>query len=188
MLNSLEGHFLLAADHLRGPSFYQSVVLMLEHTEEAAMGLIVNRPMSTKLHEALGDIASTDDQRSLLFFGGPVEDSSMFVMHNCQDLSSSDRPICDGVYVSSSSDSFDYLTQEASNVKEQRLFRVYCGYAGWDGQQLEQEIQRGDWLSIPATSERVFQSDPYQLWDDCMEQRKAQRRFLPAFPSNPLMN
>lgn len=188
MLNSLEGHFLLAANHMRDPNFYQSVVLMLEHTDETAMGLIVNRPMSTKLHEALGDMGSPTNQRSPLFSGGPVEDSSMFIMHNCEDLSSSDRTVCDGVYVSSSSDSFDHLIQESIDDLRERLFRVYCGYAGWGGGQLEQEIERGDWLSVPATSERVFQSDPYELWDDCMRELKGKHRILPHNSSDPQMN
>lgn len=188
MLNSLEGHFLLAAGHLRDPHFYQSVVLMLEHTEETAMGLIVNRPMSTRMHEALGDVGSSMDQRSPLYSGGPVEDSSMFIMHNCEDLASADRTICDGVYVSSSSDSFDHLIQESGDTQQQRLFRVYCGYAGWGGGQLEQEIERGDWLSVPATSERVFQSDPYELWDVCMREQKVKHRILPHNPPDPLMN
>ncbi|MEP3479459.1 MAG: YqgE/AlgH family protein [Fuerstiella sp.] len=188
MLNSLEGHFLLAANHLRDPNFFQCVILMLEHTEETAMGLIVNRPMSTKLNEALGDLGSGSDQRSPLFSGGPVEDSSMFIMHNCQDLSTSDRTICDGVYVSSSSDSFDHLIQESVEVEQERLFRVYCGYAGWAGGQLEQEIDRGDWLTLPASSERVFKNDPYELWDNCMRELKAKHRILPQGPSDPLMN
>lgn len=188
MLNSLEGHFLLAANHLRDPNFYQSVVLMLEHTDETAMGLIINRPMSTKLHEALGDLGLPADQRSPLFAGGPVEESSMFIMHNCEDLSSADRTICDGVFVSSSSDSFDHLVEESVDGDRQRLFRVYCGYAGWGGEQLQQEIRRGDWLSIPATSERVFQSDPYELWDRCMREVKSKHRILPHDCPDPLMN
>lgn len=188
MPDSLEGHFLLAADHLKDPNFYQSVILMLEHDAETAMGLIVNRPMSTRLHEALGDMTSQVGKGSALFFGGPVETNSMFIMHNCEGLADVDRTICQGVYVSTSSDSFDHLIEESKQQQDQRLFRVYCGYAGWGPGQLEEEIARGDWLSFPATTERVFQSDPYELWDVCVQEFKKQHRILPDNPADPSLN
>lgn len=188
MPDSLEGHFLLAADHLRDPNFYQTVVLMLEHNDETAMGLIVNRPMSTRLHEALGDVTSQMDKNSPLFAGGPVETNSMFIMHNCNDLAEADRTICQGVYVSSSSDSFDQLTRDSAAPEPKRLFRVYCGYAGWGAGQLEQEIKRGDWFSIPASSQRVFESDPYELWDVCSAEFKQQHRLLPHHAQDPHLN
>lgn len=188
MSDSLQGHFLLAADHLKDPNFFQSVILMLEHTEETAMGLIVNRPMAIPLQEALGEVIGDKEGQSPIFCGGPVERTSMFIMHNCADLASADRTICEGIYVSGSSDSFDQLLQESEATERERLFRVYCGYSGWSAGQLEQEIDRGDWLSIPATSAQVFQSDPYELWEQCVQDLKVQHRILPHHVSDPEMN
>ncbi|MFM8726016.1 MAG: YqgE/AlgH family protein, partial [Planctomycetaceae bacterium] len=80
---SLQGCFLTAADHLRDANFFRSVVLLLEHTQEGAMGLVINRPSATSIGKALGNSENVNDAAAPMFVGGPVEPTSLFILHNC---------------------------------------------------------------------------------------------------------
>ena len=86
MFESLRGHFLISAKHLRDPNFFKTSVLILEHNEETAMGLIINRPSSVNVSHALSDHFKLPDVDQSIFVGGPVEPAALSIIHNCEEL------------------------------------------------------------------------------------------------------
>lgn len=157
-MNSLRRHFLVASPHLLDPNFYRSVVLMIEHDEEGAFGLVLNRPTRHTVAELLEsqpeDVEATLSAETL-YYGGPVQ-GPLMALHTVAALA--DVKIMDDVYFTSSEESLQELFQR--HVFPLRLF---LGYSGWGGGQLESELEAGGWLTCPASEEEIFAGDE-QLW------------------------
>ena len=188
MTTSVQGHFLVASNHLRDPNFYRSVILMLEHNDQTAMGLVINRPSSIAVDAAITELGKQPIGTDPIFAGGPVETSALFILHGCSDLAGNDEEVVPGIYVTGSNDSFDALVTDGVTCQNSCKFRIYCGYAGWGPGQLEAEIGRGDWRSLPGESRIVFDEDPYTVWEICTQQLQEASRFLPHIVRNPEWN
>lgn len=168
MSNNLTGQFLVAGKHLRDPNFYKSVVLMVEHGAQGAMGLVVNRPTPVSLSEALAEHFDIGEREDLVYYGGPVEPSALFVVHNSVEHHGDERAIVPGVFVGSSADAFERVVEAATGGHDDLHFRVFSGCAGWGPGQLEGELERGDWFLVPASSDDTFRDDPYSLWESTL--------------------
>ena len=188
MSSSLQGHFLIAADHLRDPNFYRSVVLLLEHNDEGAMGLGLNRPSAVSVETALSEHMQTGSCETPVFVGGPVETSALFIMHNCLSLGQHDQEIAPGVFLAGSHESFESVVNDGLKPEREVRFRVYCGYAGWGSDQLESEIDRGYWLTLKSDGPLILEEDPYGLWEVCMRRLHRANRMLPHNVRNPEWN
>lgn len=187
MSDCFQGEFLIAADSLRDQNFYRTVILILEHNHDGAMGLVVNRPSSIAVDAALGG-KSTLSLDAPVFIGGPVETSALFVLHNHLRPGLQDREVVPGLFLSGSDDSLQSVVDADNGSDEHGQFRVYCGYAGWGPEQLEAEISRGDWLSVPADGATVLEEDPYGIWDVCTRRFRRAHRILPHNVRNPEWN
>lgn len=188
MADSLRGHFLIAGPRLRDPNFFKTAVLIIEHNEEGAMGLVVNRPSSVSVANALAghfNLPQTDD---FVFVGGPVEPNALFILHNAAEFSAGEMPIAPGVFVGTDSDVFAEVIERGLSEEGDPPFRVFCGCAGWGPGQLEGELGRGDWFTLPADVELMFGRDPYSVWDELLERVHATHRILPHECSNPEWN
>jgi len=156
-MDSLAGRFLIASPHLPDPNFAQTVVLMVQHSEEGALGLILDRPSQSQLSEIWTQV---DDQPpgidQPIFLGGPVE-GPLMAIHT--SIAHAEETVIEGVYFSSGRDSLLAIVAQSANP-----YRIFSGYAGWGGGQLEVEMQVGGWLTLPATEEMIFESDPTELW------------------------
>lgn len=172
MAGSLKGQLLLAGRQLRDPNFFRSVVLMVEHNAQGAMGLVLNRPGQARVSGALGE--ERDDVppiHDLLFEGGPVEPQALFVVHQIVRLRKGCTTVLPKVYLGGGQDAFeDFLSWLSSHKKSKGPYRVFNGCSGWGPGQLDRELKRGDWMLLPATSEHVFEADPYSLWEQCVEE------------------
>ena len=188
MPESLRGQFLIAGPRLRDPNFFKTAVLMIEHGEEGAMGVIINRPSSVSVAHALGGhfkLPHTDD---VVYVGGPVEPNALFIVHSADEFSNGESPILPGLYVGTNADVFEEVVERALCEEEGLPFRVYCGCAGWASEQLESEICRGDWFSVPADMDFLFDEDPYQVWDQLVRQVYETHRLLPHTCDHPEWN
>ena len=185
---SLQGSFLVAASQLRDPNFYRSVILMLEHSPESAMGLIVNRPSSITVGKVLAQHNPINCVGAPVYQGGPVSENSLFVLHNNLSLAKQDQEIAPGVFLVGSEDSFDDLLRKELPHDKGVSFRLVCGYAGWGAGQLEQELQRGDWHVVPADGSLILDEDPYGLWEVCTRKFNLATRVLPHDVRNPEWN
>lgn len=188
MSDSLAGQFLIAGKRLRDPNFHKSVVLVVEHGDDGAMGLIVNRPSSVTVAHALAghfDLPETDD---LVYVGGPVDPSALFVLHNDAGLDEVDSAVISGVHVGSSPEVFERVVRSSAEGDPDMKFRIFSGCAGWGPGQLESEVSRGDWHQLPATAELTFHEDPYEIWDILVRKLSESTGILPDSPADPEWN
>ena len=188
MSDSLRGQFLIAGKNLRDPNFYQSVVLIVEHGDGGAMGVAVNRPSGVTVAQALKNHFELPDSGEMVYVGGPVERNALFILHNATDLDSSETPVLDGVFVGSSPETFENIIKRAAGGDDELKFRVYFGCAGWAPDQLEGEMARNDWLVHPATIERVFDPNPYEVWQAMVAEYHRANPLLPGLAGDPGLN
>jgi putative transcriptional regulator len=161
---SLTNHFLIAMPGLQDPNFSRTVTYVCEHTEQGAMGIVINRPMEIRLGEMLGqlDIESRDQGvlDTLVFLGGPVQPERGFVLHSGGEGFDSTLTITPEISVTTSRDVLEAIAE--GRGPDHRL--VALGYAGWGGGQLEQEMSANAWLSGPADEEIIFKLSPSARW------------------------
>lgn len=159
MKPSLQGQLLVASPKLIDPNFFHTVVLMVQHNEEGALGLVLNRPLPTTVREMWKQVSEDDpcDVEGALCQGGPCE-GPLMVVH--QDDVYAEIQVVDGIYFCTRKDTIEKLVADAStNMK------FFVGYAGWSPGQLENEMEEGSWLTTPATAEAVFTENEHQ-WTD----------------------
>jgi putative transcriptional regulator len=184
-MNSLKGHLLIASPSLLAPIFARSVVLLLDHDEAGAMGVILNGPTGTTMTELAGKLFEEDftwDKPLLL--GGPVP-GTLIVLHDLADMA--DLEVIPGVYASLEATK----AQEVVSRKTEPSL-VVGNHAAWGPGQLEGEFGRGSWLTLPATPEFVFWRADEDLWKVTIQQVSARRLSeilgLRGMPSDPRVN
>jgi putative transcriptional regulator len=161
-MNLLQGQFLIASPHLRDPNFAQSVVLVLEHHDEGALGVIINRDSQLALRDVWRQVDDSPcDCEACVSLGGPVQ-GPMIALHGHPQYSEAE--IVAGVYVATERDKLCGLVDQ--NLQP---FRVFTGYAGWGPGQLEGELEAGGWLRAAGNAEHVFSQDVTGLWHDILK-------------------
>ncbi|SFI24791.1 YqgE/AlgH family protein [Planctomicrobium piriforme] len=188
MSDSLRGQFLIAGCRLRDPNFFKTAVLIVEHGTEGAMGLVINRPTSVTVAHALTGHLDMPKTSDLVYMGGPVEPAALFVIHDSGTLDPDESPVIPGVYMGSSAEVFEDIVCPSKQKPNPLQYRVYCGCAGWSPGQLESEISRGDWLTVPAASNYVFHPDPYAVWDELVSRSFQSRRLFSFRCDHPEWN
>jgi putative transcriptional regulator len=146
---NLTGHFLVASRYLRDPNFARSVVLMIQHSNEGAMGVVINRPSEKTVREVWELIGNDPCEREdLIFIGGPVS-GPIIALHSVEEFSQ--HEVLPGLYVATHKDAIDVLVR-----KKNISLRLYSGHSGWGNGQLEGELEAGGWLYTRANLEDVF--------------------------------
>jgi putative transcriptional regulator len=152
-MSSLTGSFLVARSSLRDGMFARTVILLLEHDEEGAFGLILNRP------------AAAEQLPFPIFIGGPCKRDGLLMIHGQADWLDSgedDREICPGVYIGTQEQFQKVIEAEESDAA---CFRIFANYAGWGPLQLEGELNEGAWIVLPAHGEIIFGTPVQDLWE-----------------------
>ena len=181
---SLSGYLLIATPALQDPNFSRAGILLIQHDQEGAMGVILNRPLNKTIGEAwqqVSDTALTNAQP--LHEGGPCP-GPLLALHKMKPHT--DLEVTTGIYAAISSESVTALAEgNAEPVK------FIFGNAGWSPGQLEAEIREGSWLLIPARPDTVF-GPTEGLWLHLAREasRRAAAPFIPAHivPTDPHMN
>ncbi len=188
-MKSLKGSLLIASPGLIDPNFLRTVVIVAEHGEEGAIGLVLNRPGQLKvadLWESIGGVPL--DTKLNAFVGGPVQKNALILLHGHADLAGESEPIVPGVYMSSEVEAFGELLTRGAEKGQAGLLRVFCGYSGWGAGQLDKEMEEGGWLTCEATSEQVFREPPERLWMNALGALGGVYKFFSLMPPNPEMN
>lgn len=167
-MDCLKGQLLLAAPALQDPNFARSVVLVIKHDADGALGLILNRPTGATVREAIETEAAVScPPDALLLRGGPC-DGPLMVLHGEAELAQ--EIVLPGVYFSVESD----LVQELLGSGSETV-RYFHGYAGWAPGQLDAEFDAGGWLSMPATQANVFEPGmDTDTWSQLLKERGRQ--------------
>ena len=167
-MRSLKGHLLIATPELRSPLFSKSVILMISHSDEGAMGVILNQPINTVVTDLAGTIFEADfEWDKPLSLGGPVP-GSLLILHTLASLG--DEEVIPGVF----------LTLDAALV--QKIIRqrpepslIIANYSGWGPGQLEGEFNCDSWVTLPATTDHVFWTAEKDLWKTAVSAVNAQK-------------
>ncbi len=171
---SLAGQLLIASPDMRDP-FDHAVILMAQHSRDGALGLVINHPLGTRpiadLLKALGANAGGITGSVQIFLGGPVGPTTAFVIHNAGYRRDRTLDIDGRIALSDASD----VLGDIGLGKGPSKSLVVLGYAGWAPAQLDGEISRGAWVTIPENPKLVFDDDRAKVWTDAMAQYKAER-------------
>ncbi len=166
----LPGYLLISETELSDPNFFHTVVYMLTHDQNGAMGLVINRPSEASLDDLTEDLEETPFSNHSVFIGGPVDQNYLFALHSgFSNNIKSDAAIEASPHIVFEPD-FNVLhtNYTAMDPPAGYKLRFFAGYAGWAGGQLENELERGDWIVIPASPELVFHDDPGQAWKQAL--------------------
>ena len=176
MGETLRGQLLVAAPILSDPNFSRTVVLVAEHGEEGAMGLVLNRPTETSVDDAVPELAAIAGEGQPLYVGGPVSTDSVLAVAELDDPD----------------DASDLLFGAVGFVQEPDVAvvrgRVFVGYAGWSAGQLESELEEESWLVLPAEPDDLFGNDPDGLWSAVLRRQGGPYALLSLMPPDPSLN
>jgi putative transcriptional regulator len=153
---SLDGHLLVASQNLLDPNFVKSVVLLVQHNDQGALGVVINRPISKSVQDLWREVGGgpcTNTQP--VYLGGPVPGPLMAV-HSVESLS--EVEIVPGLFFSASKANLDALV-----MRPDPTLKIFVGHSGWGPGQLDEEMDQGAWLTTLTTAELVF-LDNSELW------------------------
>jgi putative transcriptional regulator len=175
MTETLRGRLLVAAPILRDPNFHRTVVLVAEHGEEGAMGLVLNRPTDTPVADALPELVAIAGEDPV-YVGGPVALESVLAIAELDDPG----------------DASELLFGTVGFVQEPDVpvlrGRVFVGYAGWGAGQLEEELEEESWLVLPAEPDYLFGDDADGLWSAVLRRQGGSYALLALMPPDPSLN
>ncbi|MEN8184542.1 MAG: YqgE/AlgH family protein [Myxococcota bacterium] len=180
-MESLKGQLLISGGGLYDPSFRHTVVLLAEHDERGAVGIVLNRSLELSVEDAVPLLADLTVAGEALFEGGPVEPTQAVLLADVDDPEILDVPVLGTV---------GFLTGEVSAEVRPRVrrARVYVGHSGWGPGQLEAEMEGDSWILEPATAEDIFTDDPDSLWRRVLERKGPDYAPVARIPFDPSMN
>jgi putative transcriptional regulator len=157
-VSSLAGSFLVAKPVIQEGNFRRTVVLLIQHSDDGAFGLVVNRP------------AKADGLPFPVYSGGPCESPGLLMLHGHEEwlIQEDDQPrpqVAPGIFLGDAE-----CVQRVSepDTEESLRFRIFVGYSGWGPKQLEGELSTGAWTVAEANGETLFETPPEQLWRNLM--------------------
>ena len=160
------GVFLYAAPGMGDPNFAETVVLLVAYDKTGAMGFVVNRPTLVPLRELLKSTPEAEKSELRFHWGGPVQPEAVHALVRSNWPSQSARRVLDDVYVTGDiTDVREALGRPDASTK----VKLFTGYAGWGGGQLEIEVRAGAWILEPADARSVFAPDGLDLWERVYE-------------------
>jgi len=178
-MESLRGKLILAGPALKDPNFERTVVLITEHNEDGAMGLVLNRPSDATVGDAVPDLTWVADGGDTVFVGGPVAASGVIVLAEWDD------PAQAVVLVEPD---LGFVPGDAQDAGAVRRARVYAGHSGWGPGQLEAEIAEEAWIVEDPQREELFCEDPEGLWAAVLRRMGREFALLSTMPPDPSLN
>lgn len=160
--SELTGRLLLATPSLKDPNFSDGVILLCHHDEHGSMGLLVNRPQDITVGSVLKDmhLIRNEGSEQAIFEGGPVEPFRGFVLHDGWQVYDSTLVVTPEIHLTTSKD----ILEEIAHNAGPEHYLLILGYTGWDAGQLEDEINRNDWLVAPASNDLLFHAPAEARW------------------------
>lgn len=180
-MESTRGQLLIAGPGLGDPNFWRTVVLIVEHSEAGALGLVLNRASETTVGEAVSELEQLLDADDRLFIGGPVQPSALIVLAQFADPDDAALIAFDDIGVLATG-----ATQDPT-VSVQRG-RAFVGHTGWGPGQLDSELERGDWILEPAREQDAFTTTPGRLWEAVLTRKGGSFALVAKMPPDPSVN
>jgi putative transcriptional regulator len=173
--DSLRGHLLIAAPSLFD-YFRRTVVLVLEHTPDGAMGVVLGRQTETRVAEAVPALAGLTDDDDVVYLGGPVAPEAVVALGDFEDPGEAGNRVVG---------TLGTLDPEGANDSLRRL-RVFAGYAGWGPGQLDAELESDAWIVQPADASDPFASG--DIWSEALARAGGRYKLMATMPADPSLN
>lgn len=167
----LDGHFLIAMPGMKDDRFARAVIYICAHSDEGAMGLIINQPQQLQFPDLLVQLGLLDEQEVIRLpqeardfvvrNGGPVDRSRGFVLHSGDYKVESSLPVSPDICLTATVD----ILRAISTGRGPSRALMALGYSGWAAGQLEREIADNGWLTCPARQELLFDADMERKYD-----------------------
>ena len=177
------GRLLVAAPTLVDPHFRRAVLVMLEHSQDGALGLVLNQPTEIQAADALPDpLCELVPDTELIHVGGPVQPTAVIILAEFDTPERAAGLVIDRIGVVDPDGAIDDLSEHVGEV------RVFSGYAGWAPGQLEAEIEQGAWIDVAAMAQDIFTGTPERLWREVLERKGGTFRLIARMPEDPSLN
>ena len=173
------GKLLVASRDLGDPNFAETVILLVHYDAHGVLGLVLNRRTRFPVSRVLKDFKAAKNRSDPIYLGGPVDIPTVLALYQSPaEIDGADH-VFDKVYLISAKPVFDQTLSAQPNPS---VFHVYLGYAGWNRDQLQREVELGSWFIFPADANMVFSSDPDSLWPQMIQKTELK------FTDNRLIN
>lgn len=180
-MESLRGQLLISSGGLFDPNFRHTVVLIGEHNDEGALGVVLNRALEQTVADVVPSLGSLVPDAEPIYLGGPVQPNSVVLLAELARPGLADVPVMG---------SLGFLVGEIKEEVRSAILRarVYVGYSGWGPGQLEAEMEQDSWILDPAQDADVFTSEPEQLWGQVLSRKGPRYELMSRVPFDPTMN
>ena len=179
-----KGQLLIAEPYIIGDlSFNRSVILLADHNNDGSVGFIINKPLKYTIHDLLPDIRANFK----IYNGGPVEQDNLYFIHNVPDLIPNSVEISNGIYWGGDFES----TKELINSRKinKNNVRFFLGYTGWDGKQLESEMDSNSWIIAQNSYEnKIIGKSTTHFWKEKIIELGGEYLIWSNAPENPYLN
>jgi putative transcriptional regulator len=186
VVTELTGRLLVATPALGDPNFARTVVLVLDHDESGALGVVVNRPTSVPVADVLPSWQPFTTDPSVLFQGGPVAVDSALGLAVLPGQGAAEplgwRRVVDGLGLVDLDAPPEVLAADMANL------RIFAGYSGWGTGQLEEELEEGAWFVVPSQARDVFSLEPSSLWRAVLRRQGGELAMVSTYPDDPTLN
>jgi putative transcriptional regulator len=181
---SFSGRLLVAAPSLLDPNFARTVVLILDHDEDGALGIVLNRPSEVDVADVLPGWEQVTAAPTVLFGGGPVEPTAVIGLGRARGAPPEDgwEPITGRIRA------VDPTEDPSLTAIDVDVVRLFAGYAGWGPGQLEAELDDDAWFVLDPRDDDPFSDQPDRLWHRVFERQGGELRLLATFPADPSLN
>lgn len=183
MVSPSRGTLLIANPFLKDPNFSRSVIFLCDHKDEGSFGFVLNKKFSKTLSELVPEF---EDLSLPVFQGGPVQGDTLHFLHQFPELISGGEEVFKNIYWGGNFESL--LINLRNNDIDPNLIRFFIGYSGWTEGQLDNELKEESWLTVPATRDLIFNTDPDDIWKNSLKHLGGDYEMMINFPLDPQLN
>jgi putative transcriptional regulator len=179
------GRLLVSTPQLDDGLFHRSVILVLQHDDNGAQGVVLNKPLGAEVDSVLPGWGEHIASPQTLFQGGPVQVDSalgLVMVSDGDDLPPGSQRLFGSVAI------IDLDTPPLLVMPEVGGLRIFAGYAGWSSGQLESELRRGSWFVVDSLPGDLLTSEPGRLWEQVLLRQRDELAFVAYYPSDPELN
>ena len=177
------GKILISEPFLRDATFGRSVVLLIDHTEEGSMGLIINKQLPIFVNDIIKEFKYIEDIP--LYKGGPIATDTLFYLHTLADISGA-IPISKGLFLNGDFEEIKRYILQGNQID--RYIRFFLGYSGWESEQLSTELRENTWLVSKEENAYLMNGDTKDMWKQALEKLGSKYEAWSRFPRVPTFN
>ena len=184
MIPPTKGKLLISDPFLNDDYFRRSVVYLCEHTEDGSFGFVLNNYIDIKLSEMNPTFPRVNTRISI---GGPVEIKNLYFIHTLGDRINGSNEVEPGIYIGGDFEELCRIVDEDPDLEAQ--IRFFIGYAGWDFEQLNEEIESHAWIVVNLADKKdLFDTDNDDFWKENMIKLGGKFKVMSNSPINPSDN